>query len=268
MRIMPTGEVGRSVLGLTNIDGDGIAGLEKQYDEILTGVDGERIRERDRKGRSLPGGGSTTVAPTPGTDLVLTIDRSLQFQVETGLRVRVEELKAKGGAVVVMDSSTGDIYAMANVTRDDNGVVEVSSANLAAVEAFEPGSVAKVFSLAAVVDSGVATPDTSIDVPGSMVFNADTQWEQTIRDAEPHGLQRMTLHDVIVHSSNIGTLLFDKQLHGFEHLFLAGPLLIGSPRDPGRRHQRSDIHARIDLGIRAQLQQQAHRLHIGYLRGR
>ncbi|MFZ9630323.1 MAG: peptidoglycan D,D-transpeptidase FtsI family protein, partial [Ilumatobacteraceae bacterium] len=211
-RIMPTGEVGRSVLGLTNIDGEGIAGLEKQYEDILQGVDGERIRERDRKGRSLPGGGSTTVEPTPGTDLVLTIDRSLQFQVETALRVRVEELKANGGTVVVMDSTTGDIYAMANVTRDDNDVVEVSSANLAAVEAFEPGSVAKVFSLAAVVDSGVATPDTSIDVPGSMVFNANTQWEQTIRDAEDHGTERMSLRDIIVHSSNIGTLLFSEQV--------------------------------------------------------
>lgn len=211
-RIMPSGEVGRSVLGLTNIDGEGIAGLEKKYEEILKGIDGERVRERDIEGRTLPGVGSTTVAPVPGTDLVLTIDRSLQFQVETALLQRVTELKAKGGTVVVMDTQTGDVYAMANVTRDEFDAVEVSSANLAAVEAFEPGSVAKVFSIAAVIDSGVADPDSVIDVPGSMVFNADTEWEQVIRDAEPHGTKEMSLREIVVHSSNIGTLLMAQRV--------------------------------------------------------
>ena len=207
-RVMPSGEVGRSILGLTDIDGIGIAGLEKQYDEALTGTDGERVREHDRDCRSIPGSGTTTVDPVPGVDLVLTIDRSLQVQVEQALIARVESLKAKGGTVVVMDTDTGEIYAIANVQRsEETDQVAVTSANLAAVEAFEPGSVAKVFSLSAVVDSGAATPETYIDVPGKIVFNEDTQWEQTIRDEEPHETQSMSLRDIIVHSSNIGTLL-------------------------------------------------------------
>ncbi|MEY4606542.1 MAG: peptidoglycan synthetase FtsI [Actinomycetota bacterium] len=211
-RIMPSGEVGRSVLGLTNVDGEGIAGLEKQYEEILRGIDGARMRERDREGRSLPGASSTTVAPIPGTDLVLTIDRSLQFQVETALLSRVEELKAKGGTVVIMDTATGDIYSMANVTRNEFDEVEVSSANLAAVEAFDPGSVAKVFSVAAVIDAGVATPDSTVEVPGSMTFNEGTQWEQEVHDAKPHGLQTMSLRQIVVDSSNIGTLLMAQRV--------------------------------------------------------
>ncbi|MDP2290900.1 MAG: penicillin-binding protein 2 [Actinomycetota bacterium] len=223
-RIMPSGSVGRSLLGRTDIDGIGIAGLELQYDEMLTGTDGERVREHDAKGRSIPGSGATTTEPVPGDDLVLTIDRSLQFQVEQALLARVEELAAKGGAVVVMDTQTGEIYAIANVKRGDDGVVTVTSANLAAVEVFEPGSVAKVFSLSAVVDTAVATPDTSISVPGRMVFGEDTEWEQTINDAEPHDTMPMTLRDIIVHSSNIGTLLmtdkvgterFGEYLHQF-----------------------------------------------------
>ena len=211
-RIMPSGSVGRSLLGRTDIDGVGIAGLELQYNEVLTGTDGERVRERDAKGRSIPGSGATTTEPIPGDDLVLTIDRSLQFQVEQALVQRVQELKAKGGAVVVVDTDTGEIYAIANVKLGDDGTVAVTSANLAAVEVFEPGSVAKVFSLSSVVDTGVANPDTVIDVPGSLVFGEGTEWEQKINDAEPHDTQPMSLRNIIVKSSNIGTLLMTERV--------------------------------------------------------
>jgi len=211
-RIMPSGEVGRSILGRTDIDGVGIAGIELQYNDLLTGTNGERIREHDREGHSIPGSDSVTKQPVPGDDLVLTLDRSLQFQVEQALVARVEELKAQGGTVVVMDVHTGDIYAVANVKRDDDGNVGVTSANLAAVEAFEPGSVAKVFSISSVLDTGEATADTTIDVPGRIVFDKDTEWERTITDAERHDVQPMTLHDIIVHSSNIGTLLLSERV--------------------------------------------------------
>ncbi len=211
-RIMPSGEVGRSLLGRTDIDGNGIAGVELLYNDQLTGVDGERVREHDAKGRSIPGSGTTTTEPVPGDDLVLTLDRSLQFQVEQALLQRVSDLKAKGGAVVVMDTATGEIYAIANVSRNDDGTVAVTSANLAAVEPFEPGSVAKVFSLSAVVDTGVANPDTTISVPGRIVYDKGTQWEHTINDAEPHDTEPMSLRDIIVHSSNIGTLLLTDEV--------------------------------------------------------
>ncbi len=220
-RIMPSGEVGRSVLGLTDIDGVGLAGIELQYNELLTGRDGERVREHDKDGRSIPGSGATTIEPVPGDDLVLTLDRSLQFQVEQALIARVTELSAFGGTVIVMDTATGAIYAIANVQRTEiaadgtGGAVEVTSGNLAAVEPFEPGSVAKVFSLAAVVDTGVATPDTSIDVPGYIIYDKGTAWEETITDAVPHDTQPMTLRDIIVNSSNIGTVLMTERV-GYE----------------------------------------------------
>ena len=90
--------------------------------------------------------------------------------------------------------------------------VGVTSANLAAVEAFEPGSVAKVFSLSGVVDSGVADPTTEIDVPGKLTFDPDTTWEKTISDAEPHDLMKMTMRNILVHSSNIGTYLLSQRI--------------------------------------------------------
>lgn len=204
-RIMPSGEVGRSILGTTDIDGTGVAGLEMQFDDILAGKDGERVREHDSKGRSIPGSGATTVEPVPGEDLILTIDRSLQFQVEQALLTRVDEVKGKGGTVVVMDTATGDIYAVANVERGDDTKVHVTSANLAVVEPFEPGSVAKVFSMSAVVDTGTANPDTVVSVPGTLTFDKGTQWEHTVRDAEPHNEMPMSMRDILVHSSNLGT---------------------------------------------------------------
>src|SRR5690606_6338287 len=114
------------------------------FDELLTGTPGELTREVAPKGRSIPGTDQVTVQPVPGNDIVLTIDRSIQFAAEELLVDRVSELLAKSGYIVIMDSATGDILAMASVQRNDDDVVEVTSGNYAAVNAYEPGSVAKV----------------------------------------------------------------------------------------------------------------------------
>ena len=209
-RVLPSGDVGRSIVGRTDPDLEGTGGLEKEYNAILKGVDGEQSQEHDRKFRSIAGG-DETVAPIPGSDIVLTLDRGLQYQVEKALLQRVEQLAAVGGTAIVMGVSNGDIYASANVRRNGDGVAEVTSANLAATDAHEPGSVAKVFSLSAAVNEGLATPETTINVPGSLTYRpvnkSDEKWKFKIRDAEPHDEQPMSLRDIIVHSSNIGTVL-------------------------------------------------------------
>jgi cell division protein FtsI (penicillin-binding protein 3) len=206
-RIIPSGEVARAIIGRTDPWGVGVGGFEEQFDAALTGTAGERVLERDIDGNSIIGGGTTTRAAIPGDDLVLTLDRSLQYQVEQALLARVVELQATGGTVVVMDVASGDVYAVANVRINDAGVPEVSTANYAAVEPNEPGSVAKVFSTAAALDMGVTTVDTYIEVPGSMIFNEGTQWQQPISDAYPHETEPMSTRDIFVRSSNIGTLL-------------------------------------------------------------
>ena len=224
---MPSGDVGRSVVGRTDPDLQGTAGLEMAYNDALRGVDGEQSTEHDRKFRSIAGG-DETVAPIPGSDIVLTLDRGLQYQVERALQKRVEALSAVGGTAIVLGVKNGDVYASANVRRDSNGVAEITSANLAAVEPHEPGSVAKVFSISAAVNEGLATPETTIMVPGFLTYKpvnkSDEKWKFKIRDAEPHNEEPMSLRDIIVHSSNIGTVLmteglgtlkFGKYLHEF-----------------------------------------------------
>ena len=214
-RILPSGDVGRSVVGRTDPDLEGTGGLEQEYNDILRGTDGEQSKEHDRKFRSIVGG-DETVSPIPGSDIVVTLDRGLQYQVENALLKRIEELKAVGGTAIVMGVHSGDVYASANVRRTSDGTAEITSANLAATDAHEPGSVAKVFSLSAAVNEGLATPKTTISVPGFLTYRpinkSDEKWKFKIRDAEPHNEEQMSLRDIIVHSSNIGTVLITEGL--------------------------------------------------------
>jgi len=196
------GGVAGAVIGRTDPDGLGTSGLEKQFNTILTGVDGKGIREVDKNGRSIAGVQSTTAAPVPGDDIVLTLDKNIQFQTDTALLDRVGQLSAKGGTAIVMDSMTGHIYAMSNVRRNAAGSAVLASGNFAAVEAYEPGSVAKVFSVSAALNEGAVTPESVFTVPGSIVVD-----KFPIRDAWPHGPIDMNVRTIVSESSNIGTLM-------------------------------------------------------------
>ena len=196
------GGVAGAVIGRTDPDGLGTSGLEKQFNTILTGVDGKGIREVDKNGRSIAGVQSTTAAPVPGDDIVLTLDKNIQFQTDTALLDRVGQLSAKGGTAIVMDSVTGHIYAMSNVRRNATGSAVLASGNFAAVEAYEPGSVAKVFSVSAALNEGAVTPESVFTVPGSIVVD-----KFPIRDAWPHGPIDMNVRTIVSESSNIGTLM-------------------------------------------------------------
>jgi cell division protein FtsI (penicillin-binding protein 3) len=197
-RIMPGGVTGRSVIGLTDIDGKGIAGLEKRYNRILRGTPGEMRLEIAPGGRSIPGSAEVTVPPVPGQDLVLTLDRSVQHAAEQALLRRVGQIKARGGSAIVMDTDTGDVIAMASVRRADGGGWEVTSGNFAAVDSYEPGSVAKVITVAAALNERSVTPDSLFTSSGYEWF-----YDRYLSD---HAVGTMTVHDVLVRSSNIGTI--------------------------------------------------------------
>lgn len=196
------GGVAGAVIGRTDPDGLGTSGLEKQFNKILTGVDGKGIREVDKNGRSIAGVQSTTAAPVAGDDIVLTLDKNIQFQTDTALLDRVGQLSAKGGTAIVMNTTTGQVYAMSNVRRNTAGSAVLASGNFAAVEAYEPGSVAKVFSISAALNEGTVTPETVLRVPGAIVVD-----KFPIRDAWPHPPMDMNVRSIISESSNIGTLM-------------------------------------------------------------
>ncbi len=209
-RILPGGDTGRSVIGRTDIDGVGTAGLEEQYDELLTGTPGELRKEVAPKGRSIAGSEQVIALPVPGDDIVLTLDRSIQFATEQALLTRVNELGAKSGYVIVMDTPTGDVLAMSSVQRDDEGVVEVTSGNYAATNAYEPGSVAKVVTIAAGLNEGAVTPESTFVVPWRRQYADDL-----LTDSHQHPDELLTVEQILVESSNIGTIDVQNSLgHG------------------------------------------------------
>lgn len=213
LRILPGGSTGRSVIGRTDIDGIGIAGLEMQYQHLLSGTDGEMTRQVAPGGRSIPGTEEVARRPVPGNDLVITIDRSIQFACEQALINQVNRIGAKGATCVVMDTQNGEIYAMASVRRNSSsGTVEVASGNYAVVDADEPGSVAKVITVAAALDLGVVSPETRFDVPWREQY-----YDDLLSDAWQHPVADWSVQDILVSSSNIGTIKIWEQIGREQH---------------------------------------------------
>ena len=202
----------QAVIGRTDIDGVGISGLELKYHDLLTGVDGRIVREVNSSGKSIAAGGGEVLEPTSGGQLTTTIDRTIQFQVDGIVKQQVERLGARGGMAIVMDTKTGEIYAMSNIRINEDGTYSSQSGNFAAVEANEPGSVAKVFSIAAAINEGAVDTSSSFSVPGSQVFDKGTKWEYKVTDAYPHGLEDMSVRKIFVDSSNIGTIQISRTL--------------------------------------------------------
>ena len=211
-REMPGGDTGRSVVGTASIDGEGIAGLEMQYDDVLTGVDGSMRREIAPNNRTIPGSETIVEDPVSGEDLVLTLDRSVQFQTEQVLLEQVVRIGARGATAIVMDTASGEIFASASVRRDGEGGYEVTSGNFAAVDAYEPGSVAKVITIAGALDAGAVTPDTSFLVPWSKRYYADV-----LRNSSQHPDKWMSVSQILIASQNIGTIMVQQKLGVEEH---------------------------------------------------
>ena len=212
-RVLPGGLTGQTVLGRTDIDGVGITGLEDQYDPILTGTGGQVTREIAPEGRTIPGSETVTVEPVAGDDLVLTIDRSIQFATEQILIDQVNAINARGGFIIVLDSDTGDIYANASVRRDDEtDEPEVTSANFVALDSYEPGSVAKVITVAGAIDAGVVSPSTTFEVPWQEEY-----YEVLLSDSHEHATVPMSVEDILVESSNIGTIKVQEAMGRFVH---------------------------------------------------
>ncbi len=204
-RSYPAGDLAPQVLGFVGVDGVGLAGLELEYQSVLAGHPGVRTQELDPTGQPIVGGIDVGRPPVRGSDLVLTIDRDFQFQVQAALADAVKANHAAGGTVIVMDPKSGDIYAMATYPwfdPNDFAAAKPSSwRNKAITDVFEPGSVNKVITAAAAVQERALPLDQRLKVPWKMRVG-----DFTIHDSHPHAVERMTLGDIVAQSSNIGAV--------------------------------------------------------------
>jgi cell division protein FtsI (penicillin-binding protein 3) len=201
-RYHPSGPLAQAILGSVDVDNAGISGLEALYDDALTGTPGERSVERNPDGQTIAVGDQEVLPAVKGDDLLLTLDRSMQYEVERILADQVSATDSKGGIAVVSRPATGEILAMANVVRDrDTGEVLTGTNNASLTTSYEPGSVLKMVTIAAAIEAGLVTPETIIDVPPKLRV-ADDEFQ----DAEPHGGMSWPVSEVLSHSSNIGTI--------------------------------------------------------------
>jgi cell division protein FtsI (penicillin-binding protein 3) len=214
-RILPGGDTGRSVIGQTDIDGKGTAGIELQWDGTLSGTPGAMTVEVAPGDRSIPGSERVSEEPVAGTDLILTIDRSVQYAVEHALLKRVAELRARGAQAIVMDTDTGEVIAMASVRINDDGVYDITSGNYSAVDAYEPGSVGKVITVAGALNERTVTPRSEFLVPWEKQY---TLRGDLLHDSHQHPDETMDVEQILVESSNIGTISISETM-GFERQY-------------------------------------------------
>ena len=200
-RYYPAGEVTSHVLGFTNIDDSGQEGLELAYDSWLKGLPGSKRVLKDRLGRVIENIESIRT-PDPGKQLVLSIDRRVQYLAYRELKTAVNHYKARAGTLIMLDVNTGEIIAMVGQPsynpNNRTGLKSGNYRNRALTDVFEPGSTLKPFTIAAALESGLYDLDTTIDTrPG--IFKVG---DHIIRDHRNYGV--IDLATVIKKSSNIG----------------------------------------------------------------
>jgi len=207
-RFAPAGDLARSVLGQVGVDNDGLSGLEKQYDEALTGEAGELIIEKDPDGRTIPGGEHQRESAQRGEDLILTIDRSMQYETERALAAQITAKGGQGGTAIVSRPGTGEILALANfVTDPETGEIESTRNNAGATAVYEPGSVNKVITVAAALEEGLVEPGTELTVPDSLQVS-----DHLFTDHDPHPTESYSVTRILSESSNIGTIKLAQML--------------------------------------------------------
>ena len=200
-RFYPAGEVAAQLVGFTNVDGQGIAGLELTYNEWLKGTPGKKKYIKDLHGEVVRDIGVLEPA-RPGKDLVLSIDLRLQYLQHRELQRAVSALGAVSGTVVTLDSHTGEVLAMVNYPVYNPNASKSGSPgsrrNRAMTDVYEPGSTMKSLTMVAALESGRYTPDTMIDTsPGRIRVGP-----KVYPDPRNYGLISMTR--VLQKSSQVG----------------------------------------------------------------
>ena len=230
-RFYPAGQLALPLLGTVGTDGGGLGGLEYKYNSALSGRAGKSITQIDPNGHQIPGGVQEYQAPVAGDDLVLSLDEPLQYDAEQALAQAIVAARASDGIALLMNSKTGEILADAQLTMPGPGntqppavpvsidspsgstsrtpqaqPVEAPSAS-AFTRVYEPGSVNKLITISAALQTGTIKPSDVFTIPDSYQVAGTT-----FHDAESHSTEHWTVTDVLANSSNIGTIQIAQRL--------------------------------------------------------
>src|SRR5947207_6483538 len=212
-RYYPKSELAAQVLGYVGMDDAGLSGIEREYEDQLHGRPGQRLISLDARKQWF---GSVEKQPEPGENIVLTIDEKIQYIAERELEVAMEQTKAISGTVVVANTRTGEILALANrPTFNPNLSREIRPERLknhAVSDVYEPGSTFKLVTIAGALEEKLTRPVELFDCQmGSIVING-----MRIRDSKPHGV--LSVAGVLAESSDVGAIKIALRL-GEERLY-------------------------------------------------
>lgn len=228
MRTYPGGRLAANLLGYLGQTKDsdtlvGVQGLERQYNRLLTGKDGSATYEVSPTGQRIPMADSTVVEMKPGRDVRTTIDRDLQWYSDQRLADAVRSSGSDWGLAITMDVRTGQVVQLSQAPTFDPetraGMQDANTVSRFVQTVYEPGSVLKTVTMAALADQGKISPDTHISVPGKMIID-----KFPIGDYWEHGTINLTAAGVIAKSSNLGTIVAAQQMnnatmHDYLHKF-------------------------------------------------
>lgn len=215
-RVYPYGDTGSQVIGNVDVDGNGIAGLELEYDDLVGGQDGQMSVESGRKGIPIADGVISKTDAVNGEDIVTSLDIKLQQRVEKSLLQAIEDHEAQGGNALVMDAATGEIYASCSYAKteveDEDGKkkeeYQLEVGKLASVtDSYEPGSTFKAITVESILANSSVDESSTFTVPDKLKV-----YDATIKDSHEHETEKMTLEQIIADSSNVGTVLASRKV--------------------------------------------------------
>jgi cell division protein FtsI (penicillin-binding protein 3) len=209
-RFYPDNQIAAQVLGYVGVDDNGLGGLEGKFNGTLHGIPGHMFTAMDARRRVL---GSVAHEPEPGQNLQLTIDENIQFMAEKALNHVMEKTNADNGTIVVQDVHTGQILALAiRPTFNPNDFRHTTAALLkdhAVSDVYEPGSVFKLVTYSAALDSNVTRPDDMIDCQGGQIKMAGGR---IIHDNQGEHLGVVTVHKALEESSDVAAVKLALQI--------------------------------------------------------
>jgi len=208
-RNYPQRSVASQVLGFVGTDGNGLSGLELQFDHSLAGRAGKETIVKDPSGRVIDVQGERP--EVPGRDVYLTLDHSIQANAEQVLRETVHKWAAKSASAIVLDPRTGAILAMAvqpgfDANRFPSAPSDLQR-NRTVTDTYEPGSTFKLITVAGALSERIVTPTTRFTLPYSLQVA-----DRVIHDAEKRGIVHYSVAQILAHSSNIGAITLAQML--------------------------------------------------------
>jgi cell division protein FtsI (penicillin-binding protein 3) len=200
-RMLPNYDLAKRTIGYLNEGNEGTeVGIEGAFDKDLAGKNGVTVKQRLTGGDWIPVDDESSVDTRDGNDIVTTIDIDIQDVATTALRTQLMKHGADHGCAVLMEVSTGDIKAIANLERNDDGSYS-ETYNFAIGESTEPGSTFKLPSLMAAIEDGVIDTGDVVDTGNGTV----KYYNKVVRDTKEEGYGKLTVKQVFEKSSNVGT---------------------------------------------------------------